>query len=142
MLSDSMVRWAETLLAQALSQREVARRMGIARATVRKIAAGCWRDHALRRRISVEDVRQPVGIVGRCPACGLRVRMPCLVCLARSARMTDRRARLPPLGAAENELPQVELEAEDQARYGPIHARKTQQHPATGREDETEKPEI
>ena len=142
MLSDSMVRWAETLLAQALSQREVARRVGIARATVRKIAAGCWRDHALRRRTSVEDARQPVGIVGRCPACGLRVRMPCLVCLARTARKTGPSVPLPPPRAIENELPQVELKAEDQARYGPIHARKTQQHPATGREDETKTPEI
>ena len=69
----------------ALSQREIARSLGISRGTVHAIARGkrpvraepLWRGEGLMR---------PSGEPKRCPTCGGMVHMPCLLCEVRRIR--------------------------------------------------------
>ncbi len=83
MLDPAVVKLAEVLLAEGLSQRAVARRLGISRGTVHAIKHGLRRDpEADRKREMLLE-----GLARRCPHCGRLMRMPvgsdrCLACLA------------------------------------------------------------
>jgi hypothetical protein len=67
------------------SQRKIARETGVSRSTVNNIARGYrprWED-------SPSDV-QPTGPLVRCPGCGGRVFLPCLLCRVRELKEQDR----------------------------------------------------
>lgn len=68
-----------------LSQRRIARRVGVSRGTVNAIARGRRPDdHARREREDRSVV--PSGPVRRCRTCGGMVQMPCLACRVRSIK--------------------------------------------------------
>ena len=99
MIAVAIVDQVKDLLAHGeLSQRTIARRLGISRGTVHAIASGKRPDRAWGPRPRFGDCGQefsggggvladfvvPAGLHLRCPGCGGKVRMPCLACHVRS----------------------------------------------------------
>ena len=79
MLAPATVGEIRLLLAEGgLSQREIARRLGVSRGSVNAIARG--------KRTDGADFVCPSGPVERCPGCGCMVQMPCLACRIRAMR--------------------------------------------------------
>ncbi len=118
MISEATVRQIECLLAQRLSHREVARRVGVARGTVTTIAKGQRPDYVAMRAAKDEKVYQQGRSYHFCPGCGCHVRMPCLVCLLRRWGQ-----RLAPQPEGREPL-RIELRGEERARYEIAHAAK------------------
>jgi hypothetical protein len=79
----------DMLRAGTLSQRKIARRMGVSRGTVTAIALGRRCDRPARKR--TEEFDFPSGPPLRCPGCGGLVQMPCLLCRLRAMRQRARR---------------------------------------------------
>ena len=76
-----------------LSQREIARQIGVSRGTVSAIARG-RRPNGRDRRPTVDDgFVTPTGLPERCPGCGGRVQMPCLLCYIRAKNQRRRGKR-------------------------------------------------
>jgi hypothetical protein len=69
-----------------LSQRRIARRVGVSRGTVNAIAQGRRPDDHARRREREDGSVAPSGPVRRCRTCGGMVQMPCLACRVRSIK--------------------------------------------------------
>lgn len=65
-----------------LSQRTIARRVGVSRGTVHAIARGKRPDYCTLQH-DTDDFLPPVGPLRRCPGCGGMVLMPCLLCHVR-----------------------------------------------------------
>lgn len=99
MIEAARVQEVKRLLAEgALSQRRIAGRAGVSRGMVAAIAQGKRPDYESRQRTRIDE-DQPLGPVRRCPGCGGRVQMPCLLCRvrkmqARSAEAARSRRRL------------------------------------------------
>ncbi len=90
MLEMAVVREIRDLLATGeLSQRKIARRIGVSRGTVNAIAQGKRPDDGARHGGSADELFRPQGLPERCPGCGGMVLMPCLACHVRTIR--DRR---------------------------------------------------
>jgi hypothetical protein len=79
-----------------LSQRMIARTVGVSRGTVNAIATGRRLDAPAHPFASGEDTdfTPPAGLHVRCPGCGSLTQMPCLACYirARSEAVTPARA--------------------------------------------------
>jgi hypothetical protein len=73
------------LSAGNLSQRKIARKVGVSRGTVNAIARGKRSSSPTRPRVS-HDYLMPAGPPTRCPTCGGLVKMPCLLCRVRELR--------------------------------------------------------
>lgn len=79
MIKDSVIKSIEQLLRhEGLSQRQIAKLLGVSRGTVQAVAHG-------RRIIMTKFPPQhsfipPKGPPNRCPNCGAYVLMPCLAC--------------------------------------------------------------
>ena len=87
MIGTAVVDEIRDLLARGgLSQRTIARRMGVSRGTVNAIARGRRPDYAAVRREPGADFRAPSGPPRRCRGCGGMVQMPCLVCHVRAIK--------------------------------------------------------
>ncbi|MGD0897968.1 MAG: helix-turn-helix domain-containing protein [Thermoguttaceae bacterium] len=69
----------------AMSQRKIARRLGVSRGTVNAIALGTRPDY-LDRRDELGGFFPPAGPPRRCPGCGGMVFMPCLLCHVRAMK--------------------------------------------------------
>ncbi|MEE8451500.1 MAG: winged helix-turn-helix transcriptional regulator [Thermoguttaceae bacterium] len=90
MIAPSIVSEIRDLLGKGeISQREIARRLGISRGTVNAIALGRRADRSAGRRHDPSEFIPPAGVPVRCPTCGGKVQMPCLAC---QVRATKRRA--------------------------------------------------
>lgn len=76
----------ELLDSAELSQRKIARRVGVSRGTVNAIALGKRPDYSVRRVGPSDDFIPPSGPPRRCPGCGGMVRMPCLGCHVRAIK--------------------------------------------------------
>ncbi|REK06800.1 MAG: helix-turn-helix domain-containing protein [Planctomycetota bacterium] len=88
MLAPGKVLEVQKLLAEGrLSQRKIAKVLGVSRATVGAIASGKRPDYAARQRAREAEF-EPLGPIERCPTCGGRVYMPCRLC-----RVRDYKAR-------------------------------------------------
>jgi len=115
----------ELLAAGQLSQRKIARRLGVSRGTVAGVAAGRRPDYeAIRRKR--EESRQPIplGPLGRCATCGGLVYQPCRLCelrrqLAKLPRRAVDRRPIEPMG--------VELRGDAKTRYEAVHLARMQQ---------------
>jgi len=91
MLTLTMVEEIDRLLKEGqLSQRKIAARLGVSRGTVSAIASG-------RRGLHGKDPSDGVARLGvsgapaeRCPRCGHRIYLPCLICLARQYRQSQK----------------------------------------------------
>ena len=111
MISFGVVDQIKRLLAEGkLSQRKIARQLGVSRGTVHAIARGKRPDYQSRRE-DKDDWAAPSGPPARCPTCGGMVQMPCLACRVwavkeSQARPVGNRARIaggrrPPRDAAD-----------------------------------------
>ena len=109
MLAQEIVAEARRLLAQALPQREVYRRMNgrISRGSLHRLAAGKYRDRG------DDDPDPPPGPGIRCPSCGASlVALPCIACAVR--------ARAEVTGDDGEEEPTIQLRPAERARYEEI----------------------
>lgn len=89
MLALAKVKEIERLLAVGtLSQRHIAKTLGVSRATVSAIARGTRPDYEARMRARAE-AHEPVGPIERCPTCGGRVYMPCRLCRVRKLKARE-----------------------------------------------------
>ena len=68
-----------------LSQRKIASQIGVSRGTVNAIALGRRRRRRDARPGRGRGFIPPTGPLVRCPGCGGRVQMPCLLCYLRKA---------------------------------------------------------
>ena len=81
----------ELLQEGKLSQRGIAREVGVDRNTVRRLARG-WRPGRRERKLEVDFgsaeifFPDPVSDPARCPGCGALVQLPCLACQIRAFR--------------------------------------------------------
>jgi hypothetical protein len=98
MIADNVVQQIRQLLAQGeLSQRKIARVVGVSRGTVSAIALGRRPDYpsggAPYRRdpAQAETLLWGPGPMQRCPGCGGMVYMPCLACRIRAMKDEARR---------------------------------------------------
>jgi DNA-binding XRE family transcriptional regulator len=82
MLRREQVEVVRRLLAANVSQREISRRTGISRDTIRRIFKGKWQPPPNPPQISTAACAGN-GPVGRCPDCGAMVVLPCLACAIR-----------------------------------------------------------
>jgi len=74
----SLVKEVRRLLDEGrVSQRQIARDLGISRGTVNSLATGRRGDYG--REPTEAD---PLGPTERCPTCGMLVRIPCVYCRA------------------------------------------------------------
>mgnify|MGYP001316407961 CR=1 FL=1 len=79
MIAQAMVDEIRKLLGTGgLSQRQIAKRLGVSRGTVNAIALGKRPDYGDRGR-DVGGFPMPSGPLRRCPGCGGMVRMPCQI---------------------------------------------------------------
>lgn len=67
-----------------LSQRKIAFQIGVSRGTVNAIALGKRLCHRDDRPAADRGFTPPTGPLVRCPGCGGRVQMPCLLCYIRT----------------------------------------------------------
>lgn len=63
-----------------LSQRQIAERLGVSRGTVNAVALGKRTARSQADANGNEPFIPPTGLPVRCPGCGGRVQMPCLLC--------------------------------------------------------------
>ena len=76
-----------------LSQRKIAKCLGVSRGTVNAIAQGKRPDYRARtRRKRARRIIPPTGPFVRCTICGARAQMPCLACQIRVLAGHRRRA--------------------------------------------------
>ncbi len=67
-----------------LSQRKIALRIGVSRGTVNAIAQGKRAHDSACRERDEDGFTPPTGLPIRCPGCGGKVQMPCLLCHVRA----------------------------------------------------------
>ncbi|MEM6797965.1 MAG: helix-turn-helix domain-containing protein [Planctomycetota bacterium] len=93
MLALSVVKEICRLLEEEnLSQRKIAKKLGVSRGTVSALATGRRGVHG---REPNEEADEPVGPPARCGSCGMLVVMPCVYCRAveyRDRLNSERRA--------------------------------------------------
>jgi hypothetical protein len=91
MLAKSLVDQIDHLLREGgLSQRAIARRLGVARGTIAAIASGRRGLHGRESETNDADTLAPLAPAERCRRCGHRVYLPCLVCRNRDYRARHR----------------------------------------------------
>lgn len=91
MIAPAVVVAVRRLLVEGkLSQRKIARAMGISRGTVGSIAVGKRRDRE-QSPADEQPSAEPAGPPERCPGCGGTVYMPCLLCRARQQQLEPSR---------------------------------------------------
>ena len=82
MIKCEIIRKIRVLLKQdRMSQRQIAKNLGISRGTVQAVAHGRRTEHVpavLKKRAAIWVI--PSGKPKRCPHCGGCVKMPCLAC--------------------------------------------------------------
>ena len=89
MIAECKVQEIERLLCEhRFSQRQIARRTGVSRATIAAIADGTRPDYEARRRLHQlrRAEEESTGPVERCPGCGGMTQMPCRLCRMRRLR--------------------------------------------------------
>jgi len=87
--TEKIERIQELLEEGRVSQRKIARLVGVSRGTVGAVAAGRRRATPCSCRPSETEAFDVTGPLERCPGCGGLVYMPCLACRVRS--MGERR---------------------------------------------------
>jgi transcriptional regulator with XRE-family HTH domain len=118
MLAPGLVTEVRRLLSEKkLSQRKIARLVGVSRGTIGAIAAGRRPDYAALRKPD-DDAEKPSGPPERCPGCGGMVYLPCRLCRTRVAIKTYAPPRwqdaIEPLG--------LNLRPDHYARYQQVRA--------------------
>ena len=92
MIATSVVDEIRRLLREGrLSQRSIARQIGVSRGTVNAIALGKCTHDRVRRQRDEDGFIPPAGLPVRCPGCGGKVQMPCLLCYIRTIHAPKKR---------------------------------------------------
>jgi hypothetical protein len=87
MIATTVVDEIRRLLRESgLSQRKIASRIGVSRGTVNAIALGGRPEAPAHWRHQDERFVPPTGTAVRCPGCGGKVQMPCLLCYIRASK--------------------------------------------------------
>ncbi len=95
MLPIALVNEIDRLLQEGeLSQRKIAIRLGVSRGTISAIVKG-RRGLYGREPAETPSPLIPTSPPARCPRCGYRVYLPCLICLARQHKQNQIIMRLP-----------------------------------------------
>lgn len=94
MLATALVHEIDRLLQEGkLSQRKIAARLGVSRGTVNAIASGRRGLHG--KGPQDEDPASPIASPpARCPHCGYRVYLPCIICRVRQHKQQQQLLRL------------------------------------------------
>ncbi len=92
------------LVEEGMSQRAVARKLGVSRGTVAAIAHNRRPNYELLRKERELDDWQPEGPPSRCPGCGGMVYQPCRLCYVRSFSQRRQRDRTPPSSPRQHRL--------------------------------------
>jgi hypothetical protein len=109
MLTTPLVNEIVRLLREGeLSQRQIAVRLGVSRGTIGAIASG-RRGLYGREQLQIYSPLAPTSPPTRCPRCGYRVYLPCLVCRIRDHKQ---RQQLLQVIAVENRLSVKERRSE------------------------------
>ncbi len=126
MLSTATYRHIQELLARGgLSQRAIARQLGVSRNTVGGIARGERPDYdAMRRVRERREVPSPGGSRRRCPTCGALVRPPCVACRVRDELARMARSARPTEAPGDDRVLNLALRPQHQARYEQVRARR------------------
>ena len=115
MLAQETVDRIERLLAEGeLSQRKIAKLVGVSRGTVGGIASGNRPDYERLKQERADKLPQPKGPLRRCSTCGARVQLPCMACHIRDLAENGQAADL--FTSAEG-LIELELRGEHRRRY-------------------------
>ena len=81
MIKNDIIRKILHLVKQGkMSQRQIAKRLGVSRGTVQAVAQGRRSEHIPAAIASAVTWIVPSGKPKRCPDCGSCVKMPCLAC--------------------------------------------------------------
>ena len=82
------------LLCEGVSQRDIARRIGVSRTTVGAIATGKRQEQAVEKEAVAEPGPDLLSLPTRCNRCGYKVHLPCQVCRVRGfiSKTTQRTA--------------------------------------------------
>lgn len=125
MLSSETFQRIQELLARGeLSQRAIARQVGVNRNTVGAIARGARPDYeAMRRARRSREIPPPDGPKRRCATCGVLVYLPCVACRVRE----ELRRMAPPCDRSEpldDDALALALRPHHQARYEQVRARR------------------
>ena len=77
MINNIVIQKIQILLKQGeMSQRQIAKHIGVSRGTVQAVAKG----KRTLKTVNAASWVAPTGQPRRCPQCGSHVRMPCLAC--------------------------------------------------------------
>lgn len=128
MIAPPIIDCIQELLAEGkLSQRKIAKKVGVSRGTVAGVAGGRRPDYEqIRHKRRQEQEPLPLGPLARCPECGGMVYMPCRLCQLRSgAPEADSPRRSP--DPRPTESLGLDLRGEARARYEAVHLRRMQQ---------------
>ena len=121
MIPQSIINEIKQLLAdESLSQRKIAKRMGVSRGTVGAIASGRRRDYVKPPAADGDDNEEPAGPPERCASCGAMVYAPCRSCRLRRLLATERIPRRPERSLGPTRL---ELSDDHRLRYERVRAR-------------------
>ncbi len=102
------------------SQREIARLTGACRGSIGAIASGRRPDYESQPEPADDGPEEPSGPPARCPGCGGKVYMPCVLCHVRSE--ISRRPRAP-AGSRQHFVPEstdLDLRLEHRVRYDEV----------------------
>jgi len=136
MIAPDMIQEVERLLAEGVTQREIARRLPVNRESIARIASG-WRDARAFRRQTEHDAERlawPLGAAERCPRCGGVVLMPCRRCLTESARTRPAHPARDENDSDEGDVFRLQLRRRSRRRYEQLHARKIREEEEANRE--------
>jgi hypothetical protein len=124
--SDTVAEIRRLLGESRLSQREIARQTGVSRSSVCAIASGRRPDYESQPEPPDDGLEEPTGPPARCPGCGAKVYLPCVLCHVRSELGKRPRA---PAGNRQNDAPEsadLDLRLEHRIRYEEVReARRT-----------------
>ena len=139
MIASEVIDSVRRLLAEGrLSQRKIAKRLGVSRGVVAGVAIGRRPDYEkLRRRRQQEQQPLLLGPLRRCGTCGGMVHVPCRLCALRS-QLAGAPPRVPE--RRPDEPLALELRGEARSRYEAVHLRRMQEG-EQDEEDETELPD-
>jgi transcriptional regulator with XRE-family HTH domain len=91
MIATTVVDEIRRLLRQGgLSQRKIASQIGVSRGTVNAIALEKRPDSSAPWRHEHDGFVPPTGLPVRCPGCGGKVQMPCLLCYMRARKPREK----------------------------------------------------
>jgi DNA-binding XRE family transcriptional regulator len=119
MLSPDVIRKIQQLLEERQhTHRKIATSVGVSRSTVAAVAKGERRITDTVRRVPKPKPKpKPPEGIQRCPSCGAKVRMPCLLCQMREMASNEQAPQDHPIVATPIGL---ELKPEQQARYAEV----------------------